>query len=184
MGYLLSGTRFKAIHGSLGRRHPCRLTVPVSRYPTSPLEPGDSAIAKCTSFRSCHMLEHSIELSGTFRSSHIFEHSIGLRGPFRSSHVLKHSIELSGDMGGLLPETVSRHDCRDAGGRAMQEQLPRTSATERATDGLEACPRRKVHVSRRPVRTSRAIALYSTDRSCSFSHTYHVIHRQLIQQGP
>ena len=52
----------------------------------------------------------------------------------------------SGDMGYLLSETVSRHDCRDAGGtspgmgegrtmqerlsRAMQEQLPRTSATE------------------------------------------------------
>jgi len=40
------------------------------------------------------------------------------------------SAKLSGDMGGVLPETVSRHDCRDAGGRAMQEQLPRDVALE------------------------------------------------------
>ena len=34
-------------------------------------------------------------------------------------------LRASRDMDTFTPGTVSRHDCRDAGGRAMQEQLPR-----------------------------------------------------------
>ena len=65
-------------------------------------------------------------------------------GPQVWGFIQQASTAPSGDMGYLLSETVSRHDCRDAGGRAMQEQLPKTSATERARDGLEACLRGQV----------------------------------------
>jgi hypothetical protein len=42
---------------------------------------------------------------------------------FRSTRI--HKIERG--YGGYTPRDLTRHDCRDAGGRAMQEQLPRTS---------------------------------------------------------
>ena len=40
-GYLPPETRCKPIHGALGRRHPCRLTVPGGRYPYGPGQPLD-----------------------------------------------------------------------------------------------------------------------------------------------
>ena len=102
MGYLPSETRFKAIHGALGRRHPCRLTVSEGRYPISPL-----SVWACRSgvsprlFWSCArfenrgetpLLQESTKLSGNVVGVHPPCHH-GSNGTYfkESRHAFKHT---------------------------------------------------------------------------------------------